>query len=122
MNRARICLAPVAGMLVLVGCRDSGGPKPPAVASILVSPSDTTVLTGSQYSLSVTALGPNGTALAVQPRFSYLVDNAEIATVRADGLVSTVRAGTATITVNVNGGGIGIARTATVRVGRDIGN
>lgn len=122
MTRRSIYLTSAALALLVGACRDTEGPTPPTVASLSVSPSETTVLAGVQYSLSVTALGVDGAALAVQPQFSYSVDDTDIAAVDANGRVSALRAGTARIIVNVNGGATATSRSAVVRVGRDIGS
>ena len=121
MIRTRVVLAIGVFVSIVVACNDGPAPSPRTVASIVIVPNDTTVLPGWNYTLAVTALGPDGGVIAVPVTFLFSVDTEDIATVDAAGRVSPLSAGTATITVRVNEGAVSTTATAVVRVGRDIG-
>lgn len=128
MTSARLFDVAVSGrprwaiaLLALTACGTTE-PSPVATASIVISPRDTTVLSGSRYVLSVTPLDVNGRPVIPAPRLSYIVDRSDIAMVDGSGNVSAVRAGTAAITVRIDGSSNVPASISVVRVGRDVGN
>jgi starch-binding outer membrane protein, SusD/RagB family len=81
---------------------------PPQNGSAVVTPLSSVLnLLGATVQLTATALDENGTPLAVQPLFRWLSSNPSVATVDANGLVTSVANGSATITARTAPGLMG---------------
>src|SRR5204863_292932 len=88
---------------------NTGPPAP--VASVTVSPASGTVAVGGTLQLTATPKDANGTPLGGRT-VTWGSSNTSVATVSASGLVTGMRAGTATITAT----GEGQSGTATITV------
>ncbi len=83
-----------------------GIPTPPAVGSVTVSPSSTSVVQGQATTLSTTVKDANGNVLTGRP-VTWTFSNTQLGTVSATGLVTGPpngsRKGNVTITASVEG-------------------
>ena len=111
--RVRVSLDLIAVALILAsGCggdsssptkpSDSGTQPPGAAARVDVSPSKTSVLEGAAVQLSATVRGSDGSALPDRV-IVWASSDATTASVTQSGMVSALRAGTATITATSDG-------------------
>ncbi len=99
-------------LFLVSGC-GSDSPTPPAgVASVTVSPSQSTVLVLETTQLGATVHDPSGATLSGRT-VSWSTSDASTATVSSGGLVTGVSEGTATITATAEG----VSGTAQVVVG-----
>jgi uncharacterized protein YjdB len=90
-------------LVAVVSCGESGsaGPPepepPPSVAAVTVSPADTTLRVGQSAGLRVTVSAANGTPLPDRP-VVWSSSNESVVRVQANGQVSAVSPGRATVT------------------------
>jgi acid phosphatase len=77
-------------------------PPPPAVASVVISPSSVTVTTGQTTQLTAVAKDSSGNTISGQT-FVWASSNSAVATVNNTGLVSALTLGSVTITATTNG-------------------
>jgi hypothetical protein len=87
-----------------------GNPQPIAVTGVLVSPTSSAVAVGSTTTLSANVTPNNATNKSV----SWSTSNAGVATVSANGVVTGIAAGNATITARAADGGRTASSTVTV--------
>lgn len=95
---------------VTVTAPDGGDPQPVVVTGVTVMPATATVNVGATTSLSAVVLPAN----ASNKNLTWTSSNADIATVSANGVVTGVAAGNATITVRTADGGRTATSTITV--------
>ena len=101
----RRALAAVAGVLALScgGSEPSGpsGPDPNAIASVTVSPTNAQIDVAGQTQLTATVRNNAGDIVSQSPSWSSSAQG--VATVNANGLVTGVSEGQATITASLSG-------------------
>jgi hypothetical protein len=108
MSVANRCFL-VGGLLVLASCGVGGDgntpsspPDPNAVSGVAITAPSTSLIIGRTVALSAQAVNYSGTALTGKT-FSWGSSSNGVATVRSDGLVTGVSAGTAVITATAEG-------------------
>jgi plastocyanin len=107
VTHALLVLAGMAGIAAW-GC-DQGKVFQPAVAefsTLAVAPTTTVVAVGAAYQLAATPLDQSGAPMSGLPAASFASTDSTIASVSATGLVTGVRAGTATITATLTVDGV----------------
>ncbi|MBL8983057.1 MAG: Ig-like domain-containing protein [Gemmatimonadetes bacterium] len=123
-------LLPLA--LIIVGLACGGGsegpaapppPPPPAVTTVEVSPATANLVAPGEVALTATVKDQNGNVMSGKT-VAWSTSEATIATVSADGRVSVIRPGSATITATVEGKAgsatvTGLAPVARVAVSTD---
>ena len=119
MGSSLACLALCAALSV-AACDGSVAGIAPNVASLRVSPSDTTILLGNSVRLVAVAVDRNDNVVSPQPAIVFDVDKPAIATVDATGLLTTKTGGTVTITARLAGANDDRVARATVAIGFDV--
>ncbi len=120
---ALLALAACQG-LVLMGCQPSNtsAPTQPTLDSIAVTPGTANLAIGSTQALAVTGAFSNSSTLDLTCSSTFTSSATTIASVSATGVVTALKAGTATITATQSGaqsGGcsqIGSGKTATAAI------
>lgn len=97
------------------GPSDPGGPSP-AFASLTVDPPSATLAPGRALPLSATPLDAGGSPVSGLPAPQWRSSDDAVATVSAQGTVSAVRAGTATITASLTADGVTREASAQITV------
>ena len=92
--------ASVGFAIVIAGCDDATGVAP-GVASLRISPSDTTVLGGTSFNLTVVGVDASGNPLTRQPTIVFEVDRPGFISIDATGRVSTLQPGTVNVTARL---------------------
>lgn len=108
---------PALALLILIGCGGGSSPtspptNPDPVATVAVTPALDTILVGETTSLTAMARTQSGAAVS-SASFTWISGTAQVATVDAQGRVSGVSAGTATI--RASAGAISGVATIVVR-------
>jgi len=109
-RRWRRALTGTAAAMLMAGCGDSSGPR--AIATVSVSPATLQIQPGETSTLTATARDADGNALTGR-NLVWSSNNSAVATVSANGLVTGVSDGTATISATA--GSIVGTGTVTVR-------
>ena len=91
-----------AAAAALAGCNSDSTSPPPAIGSIRVTGSSTSVTVGSDIQLQAVARDPDGVPLT-GVAFTWSSENNAIATVGNTGIVSGVSVGTTNITAAAGG-------------------
>ena len=91
---------------------------PPAVAAVVVTPAESTVLEGRTQPFTATALLTNGGSQDVTALASWTAASTAVATVDAQGLATAVAAGSTTLTATYGGvsGAAAVTVTAAMRL------